>query len=55
LLPFPSSSGTATKSINGLERRPLYAGRTPSAATATGLGSKAHEAEQLAIINQALA
>lgn len=44
---------TATKSINGNERRPLYAGRSPSAATATGLGARAHNAEQDALIQAA--
>ena len=37
---------TATRTINGLERRPSYAGRDPAAATATGLGGRAHNAEQ---------
>lgn len=37
---------TATRSINGIEKRPLYAGRDPAAATATGLGGRAHNAEQ---------
>ena len=37
---------TATRTLNGLERRPLYAGRDPAAATATGLGGRAHNAEQ---------
>lgn len=37
---------TATRTINGVERRPLYAGRDPAAATATGLGARAHNAEQ---------
>jgi 2-oxoglutarate dehydrogenase E1 component len=37
---------TATRTINGKEIRPSYAGRKPSAATATGLGARAHNAEQ---------
>jgi len=41
---------TATRSINKHEKRPLYAGRAPSAATATGLGARAHNAEQAALI-----
>lgn len=45
---------TATKQINKKEHRPLYAGRRPSAATATGMGGKAHEAEQNALVNAAL-
>mmetsp|Transcript_31679 Transcript_31679/g.32271 ORF Transcript_31679/g.32271 Transcript_31679/m.32271 type:complete len:236 (-) Transcript_31679:167-874(-) len=40
----------ATKDINKKELRPMYAGRRPSAATATGMGPKLHAAEQLAII-----
>ena len=36
---------TATKGLNGVEKRPLYAGRKPAAATATGFGGKAHAAE----------
>jgi 2-oxoglutarate dehydrogenase E1 component len=45
---------TATRSINNKEIRPLYAGRKPAAATATGMGGKAHEAEQNGIIAAAL-
>eukprot|EP01041_Mallomonas_annulata_P010258 gene10258-21403_t len=41
---------TATRSINQKEMRPLYFGRRPAAATATGLGVKLHMAEQSAII-----
>ena len=33
--------------VNGAEKRPMYAGRKPSAATATGLGARAHNAEQV--------
>jgi 2-oxoglutarate dehydrogenase E1 component len=45
---------TATRQINKKEIRPLYAGRKPSAATATGMGGKAHEAEQNAVLAAAL-
>ena len=41
---------TATRTLNGMERRPLYAGRKPAAATATGLGGRAHNAEQEEIV-----
>jgi 2-oxoglutarate dehydrogenase E1 component len=44
---------TATRTINSVERRPLYAGRAPSAATATGLGGRAHNAEQEALLKTA--
>jgi len=44
---------TASRSINGVEMRPLYAGRKPSAATATGMGGRAHEAEQLSVLDDA--
>lgn len=37
---------TATRTLNGVERRPTYSGRDPAAATATGLGGRAHNAEQ---------
>jgi len=37
----------------GVERRALYAGRKPSAATATGLGGRAHTAEQNEIFDAA--
>jgi 2-oxoglutarate dehydrogenase complex dehydrogenase (E1) component-like enzyme len=46
---------TATRTINGDEKRPAYAGRAPSAATATGLGARAHNAEQAMLIDAALA
>jgi len=45
---------TATKTLNGVEKRPNYAGRPPSAATATGLGARAHSAEQAAVLEAAL-
>lgn len=45
---------TATRVLNGREQRPLYCGRKPSAATATGLGARAHNAEQASVIEQAL-
>ena len=45
---------TATRSINGAEKRAKYAGRKPSAATATGMGGRAHEAEQNSILVEAL-
>jgi 2-oxoglutarate dehydrogenase E1 component len=44
---------TATRTLNHLERRPLYAGRQASAAVATGLGARAHNAEQAAVIDAA--
>ena len=46
---------TATKAINGKEVRPIYAGRKPSAATATGLGARAHNAEQSEIYDAVFA
>jgi 2-oxoglutarate dehydrogenase E1 component len=46
---------TATRTLNGKEVRPKYAGRKPSAATATGLGGRAHNAEQMEVYNQAFA
>lgn len=46
--------GTATATLNGIEKEPEYIGRKPSAATATGLGTRAHEAEQQAILDAAL-
>lgn len=46
---------TATRTLNGKEIRPLYAGRKPSAATATGLGARAHNAEQAIIYDTAFA
>jgi 2-oxoglutarate dehydrogenase E1 component len=45
---------TATRSINNSEKRPLYIGRKPSAAVATGLGARAHNAEQNEIIQKAI-
>ncbi len=44
---------TATKVINKRAMRPLYCGRKPAAATATGLGGRAHTAEQNSILNTA--
>jgi 2-oxoglutarate dehydrogenase E1 component len=44
---------TATKTLNSKEVRPLYCGRMPSAATATGLGARAHNYEQNAIVQGA--
>lgn len=46
---------TATRTLNNKEVRPSYAGRKPSAATATGLGGRAHNAEQESVIASALA
>lgn len=46
---------TATREINKEERRPLYAGRRPSAAPATGLGSSAHNAETAEVMDGAFA
>jgi 2-oxoglutarate dehydrogenase E1 component len=45
---------TATKTLNNKEMRATYFGRKPAAATATGLGGRAHNAEQGAIIKSAL-
>ena len=45
---------TATLHYNKKEIRPKYAGRKPSAATATGLGARAHNAEQAELVNAAL-
>lgn len=42
------------KQINNTERRATYVGRNPSAATATGLGSRAHNAEQTVVLAGAL-
>lgn len=36
------------------QRRATYVGRAPAAATSTGLGHKVHNAQQQAIINDAL-
>jgi len=44
----------ATRDLNKKAMRPSYVGRQPSAATATGLGGRAHTAEQESIINAAL-
>jgi 2-oxoglutarate dehydrogenase E1 component len=45
---------TATRELNHLEKRCSYIGRRPSAAVATGLGARAHNAEQTAIIEGAM-
>jgi 2-oxoglutarate dehydrogenase E1 component len=45
---------TATRTLNSVEKRPSYVGRKPAAATATGLGARAHNAEQNSIIDAAL-
>ncbi|MBX9722668.1 MAG: hypothetical protein K2X81_14815 [Candidatus Obscuribacterales bacterium] len=44
---------TATRTLNGIEKRPVYSGREPAAATATGLGARVHNAEQAALIDVA--
>lgn len=44
----------SVKQINNDTRRATYVGRNPSAATATGLGSRAHNAEQAVVIAGAL-
>ena len=44
----------ALKQINNDDRRANYVGRSPSAATATGLGSRAHNAEQAVVLSGAL-
>ena len=44
---------TATRVVNSKEMRPIYVGRKPSAATATGLGGRAHEFEQKKIAEAA--
>ncbi len=46
---------TATRTLNRDEVRVEYVGRKPSAATATGLGSRAHNFEQESIVKNALA
>jgi len=46
---------TATRTLNGVEKRPVYSGREPAAATATGLGARVHNAEQNALIDVAFA
>ena len=43
---------TATRTLAGNEKKAQYVGRKPSAATATGLGGRAHTAEQQAILNK---
>lgn len=45
---------TATRVLNNQEKRSGYVGRAPSAAVATGLGTRAHNAEQNAILEKAL-
>eukprot|EP01039_Chlorochromonas_danica_P007954 gene7954-8774_t len=45
---------TSTRVINQAEKLPTYVGRAPSAAVATGLGARAHNAEQNAIIQKAI-
>jgi 2-oxoglutarate dehydrogenase E1 component len=46
---------TALRKINDTpNRRATYVGRNPSAATATGLGSRAHNAEQQKVLAEAL-
>jgi 2-oxoglutarate dehydrogenase E1 component len=44
---------TATRTLNDKIIYPMYVGRKPSSATATGLGGRAHTAEQEAICEQA--
>ena len=44
---------TATRTLNDKIIQPMYVGRKPSSATATGLGGRAHTAEQEAICEQA--
>ncbi len=45
---------TATRVVNNKEVRPTYVGRKPSAATATGLGGRLHNAEQDSLLRAAL-
>lgn len=45
---------TATRTLNGKEMRATYIGRKPAAATATGLGGRAHNAEQESILESAM-
>lgn len=45
---------TATRTLNSKEVRPSYVGRRTEAAVATGLGARAHNAEQSSIIDAAL-
>jgi 2-oxoglutarate dehydrogenase E1 component len=44
---------TATRTLNEKEMRPSYSGRKAASATATGLGARAHNAEQQAIMDVA--
>ena len=44
---------TATRTLNNKELRPRFSGRKPAAATATGLGARAHNAEQMEILDVA--
>jgi 2-oxoglutarate dehydrogenase E1 component len=44
---------TATQTLNNKVLRPKYVGRKPAAATATGLGGRAHTFEQESICEQA--
>mmetsp|Transcript_1217 Transcript_1217/g.1983 ORF Transcript_1217/g.1983 Transcript_1217/m.1983 type:complete len:1018 (+) Transcript_1217:119-3172(+) len=46
---------TATRVLNGAEKRPTYVGRKPNSATATGLGNRAHMAQQNELLNAAFA
>jgi len=46
---------TATRELNGAERRARYVGRVVSAATATGLGQKVHDAEEQEFVAAAFA
>lgn len=46
---------TATRVLNGSERRARYVGRCVSAATATGLGQKVHDAEEAEFLAAAFA
>jgi 2-oxoglutarate dehydrogenase E1 component len=46
---------TATRVVNGSEKRPSYVGRPPSAATATGYGMAVHNAEQQKILDAVFA
>ena len=46
---------TATRLLNGKEAIPMYIGRKPNAAPATGLGQRAHMAEQQSILAAAFA
>ena len=46
---------TAYKAARGEEKKPAYSGREPSAAPATGLGGKKHNAELRAFLDSAFA